>query len=324
MNPTKFDVVKEVDCDYITATASQGEAGESLYSFGHYLVRAEISRGAKVRASRAGGYSTTVAGSCSVGRRHDGVCVRGAGHVAAEHWQQITDLSENVTRLDLQVTTVPPEGVSSRLRSVWAGRNRGMSANGRPAKIKAILGPHGCETIMVGSRQSQRYGRFYDKHTESGIKEYLGCLRWELELKGELARSIAHRLTLTERYRAEIAAMVVSFVKERGKHNLRLSEGIPGAGALSCLLNDGEVLQSSLTDCCCSHCQRAPVLRSIPEVSRGLAFIGNNAKPTVQRLIAAGYGEEVIEQLGLTEYLQRRAMGVCVLQSDQKEAKYTQ
>lgn len=324
MTPTKFDVVKEVDCDYITATATQGAPSESLYSFGHYLVRVEGSRGAKIRASKAGGYFTQIAGSCAVGRRHDGVCLRASGHVAAEHWQQICDLSTNITRLDLQVTTIPPEGVNSRLRSVWAGRNAGVEANGRPATIKAIVGPNGFETLMIGSRASQRYGRFYDKHAESGLSEYLGCLRWEVEYKGDLARAIAHRLTLTERYKPEIAAMIVSFVKERGKWNLRLGEGMPGIGLLASSRNDGEVLQSPLTDCSCLRCSGSTVLKSIPEVSRALAFIGNNARPTVQRLIAAGYGEQVIEQLGLTDYLQERSTRVCVLQSDQREAEYTQ
>jgi len=322
-NP-KSDPIKEVDCDYITATATQGEACTGLHSFGRYLVRDEARRGAKMRNSKAGGYYTEIAGSASIGRRFDGVCLRASGHVAAEHWQQIVDLSTNVTRFDMQVTTRCAEGAPLRLKRVWAGRNGESKAMGRPSAVKAIVGPRGIETIMLGARASQRYGRIYDKHAESGLSEYLGCVRWEVELKAELARSIAHSLCLAERFRPHMAASVIAFVHERINWNLRLSHGNADLETdVSLLRSDYDRLRV-LPDCRCPLCQDETSNKTVVQNERALAFVSKCIKPTIRRLMDAGLGERVFESLGLSEYWQQNAANFCVLESPEQEVYDTQ
>lgn len=275
----------EVGIDYITATSRSTAPITGLYAFGTHLIREQVQKGCKLRKTRALGYVGSSAGSCQVGIRHDGCIVRLSSEVAREHWNQTADLSDNVTRLDLQLTELPRDGPSARLRDIWRARGRRVKGMGRPSKFKAIMGEGGIETIMVGSRASERYMRIYDKGKESKMQQYQGALRWELEMKHDLARAFVEYLVRREDQEAQIVAEIAKFARDRANQDVADSD-------IAEFVRD-EINSSQSLD------QPATVLKSV-------AFLGVCIKPLILRLWRAGYHQEVLEAIGLDEYVLRK------------------
>ena len=95
----------------------------------------------------------------------------------------------NVSRLDIQATfwgkgglPLTPQDASVLALAGREGRRGGAYG---VTLIKGLTGQG--DTCYVGSRQSELYGRIYDKGLESGDSTYAGAVRLEFELKGGAA-----------------------------------------------------------------------------------------------------------------------------------------
>lgn len=272
-----FDL-KEVGCDYITATTTTPSFKTGLGAFGAALLREENARGHKRRDSKAGGYQTMHAGGISVGVRYDGTILRASGEAARENWNQIVDLSQNVTRFDVQVTGEFKESPAVTMAHVWR-QNRGWTSGlGRKSKVKERSGPTGIESMECGSRQSELFARVYDKFVESELPWYQNCLRWELELKADLAYQYSQALTLKPNPEQEMFSYILEWANRRLNVCMTASD---------C----ARLLQPSC------ELRRSP--RLVPDCYRTLKYLESQVAPTIARMIAAGYRRETLEALGL-------------------------
>jgi len=270
----------ESGCDYITATAARTGSVSQLYDFGQYLVRESVKAGSKERQSRAGGYYNSVADGIQVGRRYDGVCVRASSVVAREHWNQILDLSENITRFDVQLTERLSVTPAERMAEVWSMNPGTTSGTGRHSEVKQLVGKNGCEILRIASRSSERYMRIYDKWLDTRDPHYLNALRWELELKGEIAKQFAIALSFMDQPDAAMLQEILAFTHRK------LSTG-PSADYLrEC--NTDEIM-----------CRHSP--RPARECIRTLIYLEKSIRPCVRRLIDAGYLDQVIAALDLPD-----------------------
>src|SRR4030095_8560534 len=104
-----------VGVDYITATSHSGPSTRHLCAFAKWLVSQEVEKGCRARSSRTTGYCGEIAGSICYGVSQQGGIVRASSEVGREHWQQLLTLSDNVTRLDLQVTLPACRGTAATL-----------------------------------------------------------------------------------------------------------------------------------------------------------------------------------------------------------------
>lgn len=292
MDQAKIDTLKEVGVDYITATSRDTKSVSGFASFGAHLIRSEVGGGAKRNNARSLGYAGTSAGCVYFGRRHDGAILRVSGRTASEYWNQIVDLAENVSRLDLQVTVLPGEGVPARLKWLWNRRKHKSSSRGRIANIKCVAGQRGLETLMLGARSSDVYGRIYNKEIESRDPEYLGCCRFELELKSEVAKNYATSLALKEFPSMSIVATVNKFVSDRLGRN-------PGGWTTwrpPLVLPNLSTMPLEFTEDCLISLTRSVHNRS---AHKTLKFFAKCISPSVRRLIDCGYENEVRRALGL-------------------------
>ena len=102
----------------------------------------------------------------------------------------------SVTRLDLATDL---REVSIQLSSIWSalesGHNRGSSR-----KFGQIVSNDGGHTIYVGSRQSEKFIRVYDKAAQEGLPQEL-WFRFEIETKGMVARALAKLLLDTGQWK---------------------------------------------------------------------------------------------------------------------------
>jgi hypothetical protein len=270
----------ESGCDYITATAARKGPSEALYEFGHYLVREQAQNGSKVRQTKTGGYHTQISGSVSIGRRYDGVCLRASAHVAHEHWNQIADIAERITRFDVQATDVTSSTPAQRLAQFWRRNPGRTTGEGRRSEVKKLVGPNGCEMIRVASRQSDRFLRLYDKWLDTQQERYRNSLRAELEMKGDIANSYVVQLTLDSQPEKQMLFTLHSYLTSKCRHSTL-------AGYLRGF--DGHKIM----------CRRAP--EPAQDNIRTLRYLASAIKPSVERLIKAGWSKEVYEALGLPD-----------------------
>jgi hypothetical protein len=276
--------VKEVGIDYITATTMARYSDSGLDSFGRFIVDEQIHAGERERPFRFSGYVGRSAGSATYGRRPDGGLVRLSGATAGEHWEQCVALASNVSRLDLQATIRPDDGPTERLRKHYSQVRRQPKQRGRPSSFKLWVGPGGPESLMLGARASDRYGRIYDKGLESRVAEYEGMLRYELELKGGLSFRMACELASSPSQRSLVVQELLRFFKVRA---MRVPELESQANYLR-----GD-MPSSLV-----------VSASVDRRATRLRWLRNSVEPCVRELVAAGMLDQVLTALNLDQLVE--------------------
>lgn len=189
-------VLHSSGCDYITLTAKPGRhmsrLGEIAKAHRHLMER----DGFHVKPIKALGYTGEKYGNWFYGVRDDGAMLRVSGDDANTVVDALEDLVVNCSRIDVQITvkSVP----SNALWAVWAAseaESRRKSEVGCNWASLSLLNRFGRgDTLTVGSRTSEKYGRLYDKDRESLDPSYGGCWRYEVEYKGEHAKSALQRL----------------------------------------------------------------------------------------------------------------------------------
>lgn len=281
-----LDEVLEVGIDYITATSHQRDSASPLLAFGHWLVSEEVSGGCKNRTFRASGYRGQQSGRAAFGLSRQGVIVKASAEVARDNWPQLYQFSDNVTRLDVQVTSRPMRGVTATLQAHHKEARCAARRRGRTATFKCFYGPSGPESLTLGRRCSDRYGRVYDKGLESGRQEYSGAVRYEVELHREVAKTTCAVLDSQEHDQFVMAALVDKFMFDRGLHCGFFSKSSPGiADVARRAFVHGLLVR--------------PGSQIAPEVSRVLTWLRVCVSPSVARLCASGLEREVLDALGL-------------------------
>jgi len=97
---------------------------------------------------------------------------------------------QRVTRLDLALDVHDPKLISVITSALRLGHYSGMSKSTIEITKRGRL-----QTLNVGSRESEKYVRWYDKSAEQGLSEGVSWWRLEFELKGELATAVADLIT---------------------------------------------------------------------------------------------------------------------------------
>ena len=136
------------------------------------------------------GYSGLQFGPLSIGARRDGSIVRCTGPAARLLGRFPWSAEWACTRLDIQATVqLGGADVDAHIRGLeGAALTARQGGKGRPWSVRLIRGYGDGDALYLGSRSSALYARVYNKEAESGHEtEYLGCVRYELELKNGVA-----------------------------------------------------------------------------------------------------------------------------------------
>lgn len=108
------------------------------------------------------------------------------GHDAVKMLAWVSEQGGRVTRLDLAID-VKDEPIDL---IALATCPRVKDAPGSARKWSQVQGSDGGQTVYVGSRQSEKFLRVYDKRIESGQLDR-AWTRFELEIKGDTSRVVA-------------------------------------------------------------------------------------------------------------------------------------
>ena len=180
--------------DYLTATARPDEGADELGRLAGAVVVEEREAGNRMRTWLWRGYGGIAAGGAMFGTRADGVIVRLSGATAARWAPAAAKLASTVTRCDLQVTWIDPDGdADAAVMKLYRDR-AALSGRGRPTD-RTILRPEQTgPTLYAGRRSSANFGRIYDKHSEEPAAYPPGAVRAEVEAKGPVARALGTRV----------------------------------------------------------------------------------------------------------------------------------
>lgn len=268
-------MIRNASVDWVTMTTDKDIVGHTWYAM-YVKYRAMKLKEAETEKPFSNGYYSglRIAKMQWGHQEHLGYIMIISGSDAERYWDKLSPVDARVTRLDLCVDFVHKD-VEYLARDIFDDIEKERLKQ-KPF-LSLFIGPEGGDTLYVGSRHSQQFGRLYDKGVESGTSPPGHYWRAEVEYKKPLAGLMAGELveeTSANRVRA-IADTVINWFCDRG---------IPVLGDEA-----GErAIQIS-------------VEQRVTTADKKLAWLRTQVGPTVRQLVSLGLGKEVMKSLLIEE-----------------------
>lgn len=220
----------------------------------------------KIMSYEGAGY----AGSIRVGYSAQLGWIVIASSSSAEIWHKLIGAKSKVTRIDLAVT-------QSLLIEIEEVPRRYYEALDERDKVKRnyslIQNTKMGQTLYVGSRRSEKFGRLYDKGVESGQALPGFRYRWEVEYKKPSSDELARALGAVRDRQAEvITAMVYEFFHLRGIPPL-----FPKSG----------------------HAVGLEARTRVTSLDRKLHWIRSQVRPSIGEIVMAGRSRDLFQAFGI-------------------------
>lgn len=279
--------ILDAGIDWITCTARGGERAHELGRRGYNLVEQERYWGNDKKPWSASGFEGYQSGHVQFGLRDSEVVVRAGGVTANENFSTLMEVADNVSRLDLQAT-VRISGSPADLikRHFNQFRNAPRSRGGKPSI--SLLSTHGGpSTLYLGKRISDKFGRIYDKHAESGLDHYKQGVRYEVELKRNEALQTAIQIAALRRPDVAAGCIALEYFSSRGARTAMSSRDFAS-------LSDHPQVQL-----CRPENRRAG--KNPSDAYRRLAWLNRNVRSTLHKLKAVGLEDYALSALGVGE-----------------------
>lgn len=202
--------------DWITCTARGKDALRAFEAQGEGILREEMAAGVELQPAAIRDYTGYRVPGVITGKRRDDSIIILSGACAARHWHRIAPLASNVSRLDVQAT-VWTHGEQPALTRWYYQRVRRLPPmRGRPRSFSLIqTHPHG-DTLYVGKRQSDYFGRVYDYAAAHAQGQPRTIWRYEVECKRLLAARHSRGLLGATDPRLASESLVHSWFMARG------------------------------------------------------------------------------------------------------------
>lgn len=268
-------MISNASVDWVTMTTDNDEIGYAWY--GMYTKYRDLK---KREADNETPFSNGYYSGLRIAQmqwgydKHLGYIVIISGSAAERYWDRLSPADGRVTRLDLCVDFIHKD-IEYLARDLFD--NISIDRREQKPGLSLFIGPEGGDTLYVGSRQSQQFGRLYDKGVESGTSPPGHYWRAEVEYKKPLSGLMARELvqeTGEQRVQA-IADTVINWFCDRS---------VP-------------VLGSEAGD----RAIQISVEQRITTSEKKLAWLRTQVGPTVRQLVSLGLGKEVLKSLLIDE-----------------------
>lgn len=271
---TEKSVVVGASVDWVTATTDRDRVG---YGWWDLFVRHGDETRQKYKEWRNKWYQ---------GARYDdvfwgyseanGFIFVASGQAANIYAPMASTSARRITRMDLQVTVLMDNPIEGYASDCYL---RCLAGFEKERKYSLITNSDKGATLYVGSRMSDQYGRLYDKGVQAKLAEPGLMWRFEVEFKKPRSDSVAHEIMVlreTNGLDVGITAFLHQWFIMRGVRPLFRTEDQPFV---------------------------VEVERKITADDRKLWWLRTQVRPTVEKLFALGYGDEVQEALGLIPFV---------------------
>jgi DNA relaxase NicK len=206
--------------DWLTVTATSDETRDRVRRKVKTATEIAAAAALTIRSWHWHGYAGWSIESFRYGERDDSSIVMLSGNACAHYWRDFAGEGTNITRVDLAVTTELDRPDDLLLMGYWDSLED-KKARGKPPRFiyTMMYNSQGGQTLYLGSRESGRFGRIYDKGIESESTDTPGKLwRYEVELKPPyslpITRQLAGRIA-TDEVAPAIAGYVYEFFSQR-------------------------------------------------------------------------------------------------------------
>jgi hypothetical protein len=212
--------------DWITLTATPEGSGGQLWAIGERLLRQDDSVGDCALPWQMKGYRGWHTPHVRMGSRPSGVLLSLSSQKSSDNWRDALAAAENCSRLDcaVDVRCDPPKPTVAL--DIYRNMGHKPSRSGRPSSSRLIMGSDGGSTVYIGSRQSEFFGRVYDKGIEQQTHRRGEWWRWELEVKGSSAKVLSHQLSSVDVESVAIGCIVARWFRERCGVSFTFSDAI--------------------------------------------------------------------------------------------------
>ena len=282
----KFPVVEKAielssSVDWLTCTAKSPEARIRLYELCAEF-RRDLAQNGKITPWRFRGYQGLQCESVRWGTRSDSDIAVLSGYDAEIAWRRLLPVAENVSRVDLAVTIRTRNEVGDLVQVYydWVKQNLGAW---EARKLTKIENSQGGQTLYVGSRASDQFGRIYDKGAQDKkLKVPPGYLwRYEVEFKDDRAPKIADGLK-----KLTVPGEDISKTIQESVYLWFDSRGVPP------LFDRTKVLPLGST-----------VSARVSTDEKALAWLHAQVAPTVTRLMDKGKVDQTLQALGVQHWI---------------------
>ena len=259
-----------IGVDWLTCTTLSKASSRKMQALGEECLVVQQRRGNDLKGWGMSGFEGFKCGQIQMGVRGRECIVRLTGDYADSHWRRFYALSENVSRLDLQVTVDTGSIASKHVARYYGQAARARRKNRNFPKVWECRDSDGPATLYFGTRVSDLFGRVYDKFSQAGPAWPTGAVRFELQCSRRQGVLNAKSLYEARDPQLWISDRVRSYF---GNH------------ALAPLWST-----DPLTNYSCP--------RRRTDLERRLLWLQSAVRPSVQLLIEAGKEQLVLEALG--------------------------
>ena len=259
--------------DWITCTATADGLGPQLWAIGERFLRDDDAVDDRALPWQMKGYRGWHSSHVRLGSRPSGCLLSLSGQQSSNKWRDAFMAAENCSRLDLAVDVTCDPPMAMLARHIYAKMIHGPLRNGRPSSSRLIVGSDGGSTAYIGSRQSEFFGRVYDKGIEQKTHSRGQWWRWELEVKGDAAKRVAHTIISSEDEGMAIGSINADWFRSR------LGDCYPFSGKLAVRNRE----QSSTS------------------TDRKLQWLSRQVRPTVIELLGRLESARILEALGFPQ-----------------------
>lgn len=202
--------------DWITCTNEGGLTGRYSDEFAEREFIRRADNGERTKPASRLGYVGYEVDGFFYGSRNHGRLMIASGVRAQDLFRPLANLSDNISRLDVQVT-LWTHGEQPHLgRQAYACLRHNPPARVRVRNLQLIDGHPQGETCNVGKRASDQYGRIYDKASEALLGQPRTIWRYEVETKRGVARAWSSALCSDRAAPALARALVWEWFTARG------------------------------------------------------------------------------------------------------------
>lgn len=263
--------ILDAGCDWITATTKQVNQSASLSLWASQVFKHQRAVGNVPRAWGMAGFSGFACGQIQLGMRGDEFMVRLSGQLAQSNWKELYKRSESITRFDVQVTHRDNRDPRRRIRTHYRQALSHSSKMKRGPYVTLITGNDGSDTLYLGRRTSNVYGRVYNKGVESGDPHFARAVRFEVEFKDNLAMLVARDMAYAGGFVPYAVARTKTFLESRGLSSTFLGDPL----------------------------SRIRVSSTPTDLERKLEWLRKSCRKSIHAILEKNMGDQLLAALGL-------------------------
>lgn len=263
--------------DYLRLTRPKGESSKSFYIPTRVAVSDSIDQGHKKRPYAVGDMRGVICGNVAYAESKTHWLSEFRGGLAEVYYPDYINVTSNCTRLDLALTVWLDDyqaNLAVEFQRLAVAHHEKMGWGNSRAWPLLIHSRDG-DTCYLGSRSSDRYFRFYDKHKRSKDEWYKNAWRFELETKGDLSKILWQDIQQEADARYIANREVIGTLDKRG-----------------IALADFPVTQET---------RKIPYVDTPKDVTSRLLWLQKQVKPALDELSKRGYLDAALAVLGLVD-----------------------